>query len=384
MSVKQTLTYLGNLGSALPAALGQHRGNFFLKRASGAEDELYIGVRDASDVMQLRQITLGGGGGGGSVIVQEGDADVDTAAGTLDFDASDFNVTSAPAGEANIALNYGTGAGQPAEGNHTHTATLDTSYQGAVQETATGVQNFTSWQQTVTGSGGTATIGQRWLHWMQATYKAEYALIAGTTFTAVGMTALTVAATASNVDTTDGAWVRSTSAASIGSAVGFTGHASGRVRYDWAPSVVFVVKTDSDNTSIRVWVGCFSGDPSGSADPTLHGMGFRFDTGAGDTNWMYWVNDNSSGGTATSTGVAYAASTVFRMGIHVDPTSGDIQFYLNNVGSADTWSLVGTVASGSGNMPGATTLLTRYARVTALAASARHLNLSRITHYHER
>lgn len=64
MSVKQTLTYLGNLGSALPAALGQHRGNFFLKRASGAEDELYIGVRDASDVMQLRQITLGGGGGG--------------------------------------------------------------------------------------------------------------------------------------------------------------------------------------------------------------------------------------------------------------------------------------------------------------------------------
>lgn len=54
------------------------------------------------------------------IIVQEGDSDVDTAATTLDFDASDFNVTSSPAGEANIALAYGTSAGTPAEGNHTH------------------------------------------------------------------------------------------------------------------------------------------------------------------------------------------------------------------------------------------------------------------------
>jgi hypothetical protein len=38
----------------------------------------------------------------------------------LDFDASDFAVTSSPAGEANISLAYGTGAGTPAEGNHTH------------------------------------------------------------------------------------------------------------------------------------------------------------------------------------------------------------------------------------------------------------------------
>ena len=56
----------------------------------------------------------------GSIAVEEGDSVVDAAATVLDFDASDFNITSSPAGEANIALNYGTGAGQPAEGNHTH------------------------------------------------------------------------------------------------------------------------------------------------------------------------------------------------------------------------------------------------------------------------
>ncbi len=38
-----------------------------------------------------------------TIIVQEGDATVDAAASTLDFAAGDFNVTSSPAGEANIA-----------------------------------------------------------------------------------------------------------------------------------------------------------------------------------------------------------------------------------------------------------------------------------------
>lgn len=56
-----------------------------------------------------------------AVIVQEGDVNVVTDLTTLDFDASDFNVTESPSGEANVALAYGTGAGTPAEGNHTHT-----------------------------------------------------------------------------------------------------------------------------------------------------------------------------------------------------------------------------------------------------------------------
>lgn len=62
------------------------------------------------------------GAAGSSIIVQEGDVTVDAATGTLDFDASDFDVTSSPAGEANIALAYGTSAGTPAEGNHAHAA----------------------------------------------------------------------------------------------------------------------------------------------------------------------------------------------------------------------------------------------------------------------
>lgn len=54
-----------------------------------------------------------------TIIVQEGDATVDAAVTTLDFDASDFNITSSPAGEANVALAYGTSAGTPTEGGTT-------------------------------------------------------------------------------------------------------------------------------------------------------------------------------------------------------------------------------------------------------------------------
>ncbi|MCA9264978.1 MAG: hypothetical protein KDA60_14060 [Planctomycetales bacterium] len=52
--------------------------------------------------------------------VKEAGTSVDDETTTLDFDGDSFNVTSSPAGEANIVLNYGTSAGTPAEGNHGH------------------------------------------------------------------------------------------------------------------------------------------------------------------------------------------------------------------------------------------------------------------------
>ncbi len=58
-------------------------------------------------------------GGGSSIAVKENNVAVLTAS-TLDFDGSDFNITDETGGEGLVQLNYGSGAGQPAEGNHTH------------------------------------------------------------------------------------------------------------------------------------------------------------------------------------------------------------------------------------------------------------------------
>jgi hypothetical protein len=103
--------------------VAQHRCNFYWKRAEATEDELYAGMRDSSGGMQLRRIVTkeyADDTYGLKLAVQEGDSTVDVAVATLDFDASDFAVSASPAGEANVALAYGTTAGTPAEGNHTH------------------------------------------------------------------------------------------------------------------------------------------------------------------------------------------------------------------------------------------------------------------------
>jgi hypothetical protein len=226
---RQVIAYLGNLGSSLPTAVAQHRGNFFWKRAAGSEDELYAGVRDSSGVNQLRRIltktyadTLyepsgaadlavyddtvlvdadvdsidflapltvaespdgyitvdldvgtGAGqvaagnhthpGGGSTVEVQEGGAVVDAAAGVLDFDTSDFNVSSSPAGEANISLNYGTGAGQPAEGDHTHAgASLTVKSNGSVADASVTTLDFGEGIQAIESPEDEINVSIEW------------------------------------------------------------------------------------------------------------------------------------------------------------------------------------------------------------------------------
>lgn len=104
---------------ALPTADSFRRGQFILLENPGvADDKLYYGIQQTAGTYAHKEIPFGPIAI--TIIVQEGDSTVEASATTLDFDASDFNVTSSPSGEANIALAYGTGAGTPAEGNHTH------------------------------------------------------------------------------------------------------------------------------------------------------------------------------------------------------------------------------------------------------------------------
>jgi hypothetical protein len=82
---------------------------------------------------------------GGSLTVQEGDVDVDTAVTTIDFNASQFNVTSSPAGEVNVSL---AGSG----------ATIDVQEATVTQSTATAI-NFDGTDFNVSDSpAGTANI----------------------------------------------------------------------------------------------------------------------------------------------------------------------------------------------------------------------------------
>jgi hypothetical protein len=70
--------------------------------------------------LSITGTTINATGGGTSLLVTEGGVTVDATVATLEFDASDFNVTESPEDQANISLAYGTSAGTPAEGNHSH------------------------------------------------------------------------------------------------------------------------------------------------------------------------------------------------------------------------------------------------------------------------
>ena len=80
-----------------------------------------------------------GGGGGGTLDIKEGNSGLVAAASALDFDASDFNIADAGSGRATVALAYGTSAGTPAEGNHTHTSAAITDFNEAAQDAVGGI-----------------------------------------------------------------------------------------------------------------------------------------------------------------------------------------------------------------------------------------------------
>jgi hypothetical protein len=322
VSPRQLLAYIGNLGSSLPAAIAQHRGNFYWKRASGAEDELYAGVRDSSGVNQLRRLltktygdTLYQPIGTPTITVQEGDSTVDAAVTTLDFDSTDFVVTSSPAGEANIAFQL--------------------------------------------------------RHPFHKTYKASNADSGDVTASTYGMFDATLAATVSNANDADGPWLEHLTGSVSGNTS--SAEAGATIRADWDPNVVLRIKTPATITSIRLHVGLYSGTPSGSDDPTLHGIGYRFSTGAGDTNWQIWRNDNSGGGAVTDSGIVVTADTVYEMWLNYDVAAAGWNTLING-------TYTGFITS---NLPSITTGLRWRIYVTTLTAAGRSIKWSRVNIMHE-
>lgn len=414
-------------------------------------------------------------GGGATITVQEGDADVDTAVTTLDFDASDFNVTSSPAGEANVALNYGTGAGQPAEGNHTHGggATITVQEGDVDVDTAVTTLDFAAAHFDVTSSpAGEANVSVStmlallaalsdpnadrvvfWddsagaLAWLTvgdgleiaattlalalvvkldtanyntatkhldfngntaggtnttwdlstATDEVDVALkrgvehfnvpygdhtheagaapfsgkrvgwavksAGGNNFIVSGMDAATTSATTTaNGDSADGTMVSLTTSTTTGNQALMARQGTSTIgaRGYWSPQLIVRMKTDpSAVTNLRYWVCLASVNPGSSATPAGHYAGFRYDTAADGTAFWRCVSDNNSGTPeVTTTAVAVAAATAYTF--RVDLTASDATFYINGV----------QVAQHSSKVPTSSTDLGYFQSVTNLGSGA--------------
>lgn len=109
------------------------------------------------------------------------------------------------------------------------------------------------------------------------------------------------------------------------------------------PYAYFHLKTYSEITHVRLWVGFATAAFPRATNPNQDEVAFRFSTPDGDVNWMLCLK-NAGGTTTINTGVAVAASTVYRMQLWT-PDSGTTYF----------WDINGTGGSSTGNPPVTTT-----------------------------
>ncbi len=187
-----------------------------------------------------------------------------------------------------------------------------------------------------------------------------------TTAEAVGLAAPTATGSAAQNDGATGPFIQYDTSSSINSDAGWNGASTG-IRADWNPVMTAYVATDAVITSVRIWVGMFSADPMGAADPSLHIAAFRYDTVADGTAFWRCVTEDGTTISVTITTIAIAVDTPYNLRIDVrDKTS--IKFYINGI----------LAATKGVNLPTTTTDLQVHAELRNLTAASRFFNLNKV------
>jgi hypothetical protein len=124
-------------------------------------------------------------------------------------------------------------------------------------------------------------------------------------------------------------------------------------------------KTGADITNIRLWLGLFSGNPSGAADPALHIAGFRYDTGVDGTAFLRTVTKDGTTINAAASTLAMAADTKYLLRIELD--ASEVRFYSSGT----------LLATHTANLPTASQTMAPCVTLTNLAASSRSFRYGR-------
>lgn len=199
-------------------------------------------------------------------------------------------------------------------------------------------------------------------------------VIGGTTVDSSGIAAPSLSGTAANADNPllCGA-VSLTTAASIGATAGVVPASFGQCYGAWQPMFWTRIVTGATLTSVRLWAGMFSADPSAVSSPTgIHVAGFRYDTAVDGTTWRCVTSAASGSPTVATSGTTVAASTMYDLRVEWNHTNSKIRFLINDV----------VVAIVTATMPTYNQGLAPGVWVTALAASARVVSFSRLVLTH--
>ena len=189
----------------------------------------------------------------------------------------------------------------------------------------------------------------RMVRWQKDTGAATGVASSGSTATP------TAVGTATRVQDATGDYIDYASVATNGSTAGW--HAGfGIWRPDRNPRFRASFETAGVITVLRLWCGMTSADIAASADPASSVASIRFDTGAGDANFMVYTNDGVGGGTATSSGIAPVASTRYEVEIECVNGGAAWLFWINNAFAGMATANLPSVATNLGIILKYTTL----------------------------
>lgn len=205
-------------------------------------------------------------------------------------------------------------------------------------------------------------------------FRAVTALSLGTSFSVVGLPTPTIdtpGAAAGNVADANGNYVSMTNDGTTPLPSGIIVPACTQRR--WEPAVIFVFR--SALVDSRLWLGMFTADPWASSSlGSIAGAGVRVDA-AIDSNLYQFVTSNGTSQTTTPTAQAPTANAIQAIRVRfLDGTQGfEAAFYDFNI---NAWTNHITQAT---NMPGTTTTLGIYLRLTSETGVNRAVSLKTLT-----
>lgn len=149
---------------------------------------------------------------------------------------------------------------------------------------------------------------------------------------------------------------------------------TGLFQWQQRPDATFVIKTGTDLTNARYWIGIGGGGTaigSGTSDdPNAYAVvAFTYSTAVdGSTFWRIYSNDGTTGGTRTATSVAIAADTRYVFRIAAD-TATSVRMFING-------TLVGTITT---ELPPGATTMGLYSQITTLDGNAKSIRNGKTT-----
>lgn len=188
-----------------------------------------------------------------------------------------------------------------------------------------------------------------------------------TSIDSIGDAAPTATGTAAAVSDSTGVYTTYTSSTTINTNAGLQDYTAAAVGTENLPVHQFAFYTGADISSVRYWCGMVSGNPMGSATPSVSLAALRYDTAADGTAFWRFVTDNGSGTpNVVVTTVAVAVSTRYEVMIDAsDPTS--IKCWINGV----------LAATSATTLPATSTKLAKVVQIRTLTNAARVIGFSK-------